>query len=344
MGDVLDARDHCTARRKEARSPMIPNQWYAILSSSEVKKGTPMGVVRFGRRLVLWRDENGEVACLDGTCCHRGADLAAGRVCEGHVCCPFHGLRYAADGHVVTIPANGRDAEVPENFLVRSWLAVDAFGFIWVFYGKPEDASDDLPMFAEFRSGFPFAERSEVWNVHYSRAIENQLDVIHLPFVHSNTIGRGHKTLVNGPVTKWDAETLTFYVKNEPDRGQKPQTAEEIENWEQLNSLQYRVPNLWQNRISDDMRIMAAFAPIDEENTKIYLRFYQRKVNAPVLRELVCVAGNLANGVVLHQDRRVVLTQRPKKTELQMGENLLRGDKPVIEFRARRDELKRAAE
>ena len=139
MGDVLDARDHCTARRKEARSPMIPNQWYAILSSSEVKKGTPMGVVRFGRRLVLWRDENGEVACLDGTCCHRGADLAAGRVCEGHVCCPFHGLRYAADGHVVTIPANGRDAEVPENFLVRSWLAVDAFGFIWVFYGKPED-------------------------------------------------------------------------------------------------------------------------------------------------------------------------------------------------------------
>lgn len=27
-----------------------------------------------------------------------------------------------------------------------------------------------------------------------------------------------------------------------------------------------------------------------------------------------------------------------------MGENLLRGDRPVIEFRSRRDELKRAAE
>ena len=38
-----------------------------------------------------------------------------------------------------------------------------------------------------------------------------------------------------------------------------------------------------------------------------------------------------------------MLTQRPKKTELQMGENLLRGDAPVIEFRSRRDELKRAA-
>ena len=220
---------------------------------------------------------------------------------------------------------------------------MDAYGFIWVFYGKPEDAPDDLPMFAEFRGGFPYAERSEVWDVHYSRAVENQLDVVHLPFVHPNTIGRGHKTLVNGPVTKWDDETLTFYVKNEPDRGQTPQKADEIENWQELNSLQYRVPNLWQNRIADDLRVMAAFAPIDDAHTKIYLRLYQRMVRVPMLRGLVCAVGNVANGVILHQDRRVVLTQRPKKTELQMGENLLRGDAPVIEFRSRRDELKRAA-
>ena len=63
---------------------MIPNQWYAVLSSSEVKRGRPAGVTRFGRRLVFWRDEDGNVACLDGTCCHRGADLAAGRVEGGH--------------------------------------------------------------------------------------------------------------------------------------------------------------------------------------------------------------------------------------------------------------------
>ena len=26
---------------------------------------------------------------------------------------------------------------------------------------------------------------------HYSRAIENQLDTVHVPFIHHNTIGRG---------------------------------------------------------------------------------------------------------------------------------------------------------
>ncbi|MDJ1651116.1 MULTISPECIES: aromatic ring-hydroxylating oxygenase subunit alpha [Gordonibacter] len=342
MGETSERGRRLGAAGSEA--PMIPNQWYAVLSSSEIRRGRPVGVTRFGKRLVLWRDSEGNVACLDGTCCHRGANLAAGRVEGDHVHCPFHGLRYSADGRVVAIPANGLEAEVPENFRVRAYLAVDAFGFIWVFYGKPEDAPDDLPMFAEFRGNFPYAERSEVWGVHYSRAIENQLDVIHLPFVHPNTIGRGHKTLVNGPVTMWDADTLTFYVKNEPDHGQTPQTADEIENWHDLNSLQYRVPNLWQNRISDDLRVMAAFAPIDDEHTKIYLRLYQRIVTAPVLCDVVCAAGNVANGVILHQDRRVVLTQRPKKTELKMGENLLRGDKPVIEFRSRREELKHSAE
>jgi len=47
---------------------------------------------------------------------------------------------------------------------------------------------------------------------------------------------------------------------------------------------------------------------------------------------------------VLHQDRRVVLTQVPKKTELAMGENLIPGDLPIIEFRKRRKTLKDLAE
>jgi phenylpropionate dioxygenase-like ring-hydroxylating dioxygenase large terminal subunit len=34
-------------------------------------------------------------------------------------------------------------------------------------------------------------------DTHYSRAIENQLDCAHIPFIHKNTIGRGNKTLVN---------------------------------------------------------------------------------------------------------------------------------------------------
>jgi phenylpropionate dioxygenase-like ring-hydroxylating dioxygenase large terminal subunit len=88
------------------------------------------------------------------------------------------------------------------------------------------------------------------------------LDVVHLPFVHRTTIGRGNKTLVHGPVAKWNENRLTFYVKNEVDQGQRPEKPSEIENFEKLFHLQLQMPNIWQNIISDQLRIFAAFAPL----------------------------------------------------------------------------------
>ncbi len=41
------------------------------------------------------------------------------------------------------------------------------------------------------------------WPTHYSRAIENQLDVVHLPFIHHNTIGRGNRAVVDGPIAEF---------------------------------------------------------------------------------------------------------------------------------------------
>ena len=133
---------------------------------------------------------------------------------------------------------------------------------------------------------------------------------------------------------------MTFYVKNEEDNGQAPQKPGDIEDFEKLFSLQLLMPNLWQNRISDKIRIVAAFAPIDEENTRIYLRFYQNFAKIPVLKQVVNILSNMFNRKILHQDRYVVITQLPKKSELIMGENLIQGDLPIIEYRKKRNELK----
>jgi phenylpropionate dioxygenase-like ring-hydroxylating dioxygenase large terminal subunit len=101
------------------------------------------------------------------------------------------------------------------------------------------------------------------------------------------------------------------------------------------------MPNLWQNRISDKIRIVAVFAPIDEESTQIYLRFYQRFMTLPVLRHMVNYLSSFSNRYILHQDRRVVVTQLPISSELNLHENLIQGDAPIIEYRRRRALLKR---
>jgi phenylpropionate dioxygenase-like ring-hydroxylating dioxygenase large terminal subunit len=319
---------------------MIKNQWYAVLDSKQLQRNKLIGVTRLSEKLVFWRDEDNQVHCIFDKCCHRGASLSAGKVVDSHVECPFHGLQYDNSGKVTMIPANGKQKPVSANYRVNSYVVKEAYGYIWLWYSDQIDNAPDIPFFQELRKGFSYGGFSETWGVHYTRAIENQLDVVHLPFVHNTTIGRGNKTLVNGPVVKWEDNLMTFYVKNETDNGQEPKRPGEIKDYAKLFSLQFQMPNLWQNRISDKVRIVAAFAPIDDENTHIYIRFYQSFMKVPVLKQIVNNLSNISNKIILHQDRRVVLTQMPKKSELMMGENLIQGDLPIIEFRKRWEKLK----
>jgi hypothetical protein len=69
------------------------------------------------------------------------------------------------------------------------------------------------------------------------------------------------------------------------------------------------------------------------------MRFYQKFLRVPLLKSFVNWLANRFNLKILHQDRRVVLTQQPTKTRLKMGENLFQGDRPIVFYRKRREEL-----
>jgi phenylpropionate dioxygenase-like ring-hydroxylating dioxygenase large terminal subunit len=103
--------------------------------------------------------------------------------------------------------------------------------------------------------------------------------------------------------------------------------------------LGFIFPNLWQNYISPDARVMAAFVPVDEAHTILYLRFYQRFIRLPILRDIVNRLAMPFNLRIAHQDRRVVVTQEPKASGLTIGEKLIQGDRPIVEYRRRRQEL-----
>jgi len=319
---------------------MIKNQWYVVLDAKQVKRNKLLGVTRLSDKLVFWRDDHDQVHCVFDKCCHRGASLSTGKIVDNHVECPFHGFQYDSSGKVKYIPANGKEAKVPDRYKVNAYLVKEAYGYIWLWYSDQRTNVPEIPFFEELREGFSYGGFSETWKVHYTRAIENQLDVVHLPFVHASTIGKGNSRLVNGPVVKWKDNLMTFYVKNEKDHGQIPKKPNEIENYEELFHLQFQMPNTWQNIISDQLRIVAAFVPVDEENTHIYLRFYQKFLRTPGLKQIVNSLSSIMNKTILHQDRRVVLTQLPIKSELIMGENLIQGDLPIIEYRKRRELLK----
>jgi len=323
---------------------VIPDQWYAVLDSKQVGR-EPVGVTRMGEKLVFWRDNAGKVSCLRDLCAHRGVALSKGKVIEGALQCPFHGFAYDASGAAVVIPANGGQTPVPSRFKVHAYPTYEAHGFIWIWWGAEPPADLQPPsFFDDITPDFSYGSAHDLWKAHYSRVIENQLDVVHLPFVHYNTIGRGNRTLVNGPVVEWlDKNRFRVYVFNEVDHGQTPRKAEEITPPYPPFHLEFLFPNLWQNHINADVRVVAAFVPVDNEHTLLYLRFYQRFMRIPGLRELVNVLAMPFNVLVAHQDRRVVITQRPKPSALRSEENLIQGDRPIVEYRRRREALRQAA-
>ncbi len=226
---------------------------------------------------------------------------------------------------------------------MTSFPVREEHGFVYIWWGTPQESYPPVPWFESIPETMVYSTLKDQWKNHYARAVENQLDVVHLPFIHHNTIGRGNRTLVNGPIaseeSKWPGDHLiNLWVLNERDEGQKPKKPSELPQQNRHPSLQFRYGNLWHNWIADNLRVVIAFAPIDNENTLMYLRYYHT-IRMPILREITGWMGSIANLVIERQDRRVVITQRPHRPDLDIGEILIPGDNPIVLYRKIRRSL-----
>ncbi len=319
---------------------MIGNQWYVVYAARKLKRNRVVGIKRLGENLVLWRNPDNSIGCVADKCCHRGASLSQGLVKDNHIQCPFHGIEYSAEGQCILIPANGKSSSIPDSFHQKPYATQEKYGFIWIFWGDKKEVLPEIPFFENISPKMHYVGIENYWKMHYTRCIENQLDVLHLPFVHRTTIGKGNSTVINGPNTLPTPNGFDVYLKNEVDTGQKPlKPAEMPPPLPGQMHLEFMFPNLWQNYLSKKLRIFISFTPIDEENTLLFLRMYQKIVNIPLLQPLVDWIMMKYNLVILNQDKRVVLKQLPPKSGLKMDERLLMADQPIIKYRQIRQQL-----
>ena len=291
---------------------MIKNQWYAVLSSNSVKNGEVVGARRFGENLVFFRNESGQLSLVSSLCAHRGASLEKACVKEGNIRCPFHGIEYSSDGKCVHVPSEGRTSTLDfSRFNLKNYTVEEIGGIVFAWYGdsKPSHGPDYFDVITD--PNYVYDHIEDLWNVHYSRVIENQLDVSHLAFVHRTTIGRGNKTLCNGPKVIWlDENTMQTSANNEVDSGQLPKSSED--SVIKTTNLTFKFPNMWLNHVTDKILILAFFVPVDEEHAIIALRFYNRITGMRPVDKAIAFLGSRANKIVERQDKRIVETQLPK--------------------------------
>ena len=78
--------------------------WYGLAWAEELDIGRPLARTALGKKLVLFRDDEGQPHVLLDRCPHRFAPLSLGSVDAGMLRCTYHGLGFAGDGKCVSNP------------------------------------------------------------------------------------------------------------------------------------------------------------------------------------------------------------------------------------------------
>ncbi|MFZ4703616.1 MAG: Rieske 2Fe-2S domain-containing protein [Candidatus Methylumidiphilus sp.] len=312
---------------------LIENQWYPVLEAREVGR-KPVAFERLGQKLAFWRTADGMPHANHDRCPHLGASLSHGKVSQDRLVCPFHGFEFDANGQCRHIPANGRQGKIPKGMEVAGFPLREAHGLIWLWLGKARETYPPLPYFSELESGWRYGTVTANWPVHYTRAIENQLDVAHLAFVHRTTIGAGARSFVDGPYVEADASGIKVWVTNSRDEGQQHSSQEELAKAASLKEpgLHFLFPGVWLLNISPRMKNFIAFVPIHERETRYYVRVYHRIKN-PLWAKIYELLVGLSNRFILDQDRRVVVTQTPLDSSQANDDRLIGADRAIIQFR-----------
>jgi phenylpropionate dioxygenase-like ring-hydroxylating dioxygenase large terminal subunit len=306
--------------------------WYAVIESSEVRR-KPLGARRLGIDMVFWRNTDGEVVAQEDRCPHLGASLSLGSIQNGCITCPFHGIRFNAVGRCTLVPSMGAAARIPDGLCAHTFRTREAQGFVWIWWGDGEPAAA-IPFFEEFNAGWAWYTTLVEWPVNYSRAVENQLDVAHLAFVHRTTIGAGGKSRVEGPHMEADDAGIKVWVTNRRDDAALPRVAEDLAaaSVGQEPRLHLIYPGIWKLNINANVKNFIAFVPIDEGRMLYYLRIYLPS-RWGVLGWLFDRFTGWGNRLVLRQDRRVVMSQTPQNSLDAREDHLVGADRAIIEYR-----------
>lgn len=177
--------------RREPRDlfPGYPKGWFVVAFSDELAPSGVLSVEYFGKRMVLFRGEDGAPRLLDAYCAHLGASLAAGgKVVGNTIECPFHAWRYGGDGQCVDIPYAKK---IPKKACVEAWTVREDNGLVYVWHHPAGRAPEfDVPILEEWeKPGWTRWTMSKLRiKTHPKEIVENVVDKAHFPKVHNTHV------------------------------------------------------------------------------------------------------------------------------------------------------------
>ena len=171
-----------------ANLPFVKNAWTIAAWAEEFDDG-PLARTIMNQPIVLFRDKAGRIGALEDRCCHRGAPLTQGSVVARGLQCGYHGLIFDTAGTCVVVPGQNN---IPPDARVVSYPVVERDQIVWIWMGDPAlaDDSEVIP--------YPYHDQPDKWphrkevfriKANYMLMVDNLMDLTHLGYVHTQTIG-----------------------------------------------------------------------------------------------------------------------------------------------------------
>ncbi|MCR9184405.1 MAG: Rieske 2Fe-2S domain-containing protein [Halieaceae bacterium] len=266
------------------RIPMpMPLGWFQVAYSHELAAATSMPLRYFDTDLVLFRTESGEAKVLDAYCPHMGAHLGYGirgqagggsEVRGDSIVCPFHGWAYNGEGQCTDVPyATNLPPRIARGEqVIRPWPVRELNQVIYVWYHPEGEAPSFEPELVE-----EAAAGNDAWG---SFKIHTWDIETHMQEIGENAVDSAHFLYVHGTQNIPTPEFMTFegvrragklVSKMATPRGEITGIIENSNTGPGQATVRF-------SGICDTV-LMANLTPVDQENSRAFYAFIQKKVD-----------------------------------------------------------------
>jgi phenylpropionate dioxygenase-like ring-hydroxylating dioxygenase large terminal subunit len=307
------------------QDPVLLNDWHPIARSSDVPEASIQPAKLLGEDLVIWR-MNGEARVWQDLCVHRGTKLSLGHLEGGLLECAYHGWTYDGNGNCVRIPAHP-EQKPPPKARVKTFHCRESYGLIWACLGDPRR---DVPEFEEWADASfrkvacgPYRYRASG-----TRAVENFLDVAHLPFVHEGILGvRAHAEIYDYEVEQTEYGIVARNVRIwQPDPDGTGVGKDVNYTYKVLRPL---TMYLSKDTIEGRFSIFAVVCPQTEFDSTAWFWIAMNYGHEIPEAEIVSRQDEITS-----QDIPIVESQRPERLPLDLQAELhLRSDRIAVAYR-----------
>ncbi len=240
---------------RKANQPFIRNAWYIAAWGEELDDGVLSRTI-MNQPMVIYRDAQGRAGALEDRCCHRGAPLTHGKVVENGLQCGYHGLVFDVSGACVEVPGQ---KNIPPQARVKSYPVVEQNQIIWIWMGDPAlaDESKIVP--------YPYHDQPEKWphrkamfqiKTNYMLMIDNLMDLTHLGYVHTKTIGGSPKAHVGAQMDQRLTDQGAYFIRWMKDHTPPPTYVKgagftgKVDRWQEFEYVGPSVVLQWSGAIN----------------------------------------------------------------------------------------------